>query len=111
MESFIGSLEKAYSGQLNHWTGQRKKPMFPAETWNIPQRILNDQPTTNNSVESWNACWSNTLVTSHNILRVVTAFKHEDSLARTKFQEQVAGRAIDPNPGQTRHGLARLEEI
>ena len=111
VESFIGYVEKAYIGRLNHRTGQRKKPMFPAETWNIHQRILNDQPTTNNSVEAWNSRWNHTLGTGHNILRVITAFKHENSLARTKFQEQVAGQAIDPNPGQTRHRLARLEEI
>ena len=83
--------------------------MFPAETWNIHQRILNDQPTTNNSVEAWNFYWNHTL--GHNILWVITAFKHENSLARTKFQEQVEGQAINPNPGRTRHRLARLEEI
>ena len=68
VESFIGYVEKAYIGRLNHRTGQRKKPMFPAETWNIHQRILNDQPTTNNSVEAWNSRWNHTLGTGHNIL-------------------------------------------
>ena len=51
-------------------------------------------------MEAWNSRWNHTLGTGHNILRVITAIRHDDSLARTKFQEQVAGRAIDPNPAE-----------
>ena len=83
--------------------------MFPISIWNTYQLVLDDQPMTNNSVESWNARWNSTLGTNNNILRVVNAFKNEDSLARTKFLEAMSGRAVYPNPARTERRLAELK--
>ena len=85
--------------------------MFPIPIWNTYQLILDGEPNTNNSVESWNACWNATLGTNHNILRVVNAFKNEDSLARTKFLETISGRAVDPNPARKKRKECRLAEM
>ena len=49
--------------------------------------------------------------TNHNILRVIMNFRKEDSLARTKFQQRVAGQLNDPNPGRTSRHQARLEDL
>ena len=47
------------------------------------------------------AKWNKTIGDNTNALRVITGFKKEDSLARTKLQEYVAGRNGDPNAGRT----------
>ena len=110
VEDFLSYVERVNIGRLNERTGRRKQPLFPIPTWNVFQRIMNDEPTTNNSVESWNARWNGNLGTNHNVLRVVTAFKQEDALARTKFQQSLGGHT-NPNPKQTGRKELRLAEI
>ena len=97
----ITYCENTYIGKPNTRTGTRKNPRFQISMWNIYDRILADEPTTNIAVESWNARWNIAHRANHNVLRVINGFKIEDSLARTKFQEQVAGRAVNPNPART----------
>ena len=101
VDAFLTYCENTYIGKPNKRTGTRKNPRFQIFMWNIYDRILADEPTTNNAVESWNARWNNAHRANHNVLRVINGFKIEDSLARTKFQEQVAGRAVNPNPART----------
>ena len=48
-----------------------------------------------------------TMSTNHNVLRV----KKEESLARTKFLQRVAGQHNDPNPGRTSRHQAPLEDL
>ena len=111
VQDFLAYVERAYIGRvLNTRTGQRKQATFPAALWSTYSRILQDIPTTTNAVESWNAKW-NASTSNSNILRVIGNFKLEDSLARTKFQELVSGRYVDPNPGRTNRRLAKLEEL
>ena len=111
IEDFLSYVERAYIGTLNQATGERRRPMFPISIWNTYQLVLDDEPMTNNSVESWNARWNSTLGTNHNILRVVNAFKNEDSLARTKFLEAMSGRAVDPNPARKTRKESRHAEL
>ena len=49
--------------------------------------------------------------TTHNIWRIINGFKLEDSLARQKLQEEVAGRATDPNPSRTDRRSARHNSL
>ena len=111
VDSFLSYVERTYIGKLNPRTGGRKDPMFSVSMWSIHSRIVGDEHTTNNGVESWNARWNNAHRANHNVLRVVSGFKCEDSLARTKFQEQVAGRTINPNSGRSDRRSARVEGL
>ena len=109
VEEYLTYCENTYVGKLNGRTGTRKNPRFPVAMWNIHERILSDEPTTNNAVESWNARWNNAHRANHNVLRVIKGFKTEDALARTKFQEHITGRANNPNPGRTDRRSGRLK--
>ena len=111
MDMFLGYVERTYIGKLNTRTGRRKDPMFNPSMWNIFHRVMNDEPTTNNAIELWNAKWNNAHRANHNVARVIGGFKAEDALARTKFQQQVAGRLADPNPVSSDRRSARHEQL
>ena len=111
VEDFLSYFVGTYIGEKNNRTGNRKDPMFPVSMWNIHGRIVQGQPATNNAVESWNARWNQSMGTNHNIWRVITGFKVEDSLARTEFMEQVTQRNIDPNPGRSSRRSGRMNTL
>lgn len=47
-------FEKYYIGTVNPRNDrERSIPWFPIELWSVYQRVLNDEPRTNNSTESW----------------------------------------------------------
>lgn len=108
VQNFLGYVERTFIGKMI--AGQRRPALFPPAIWSTHSNILQGNQTTTNAVESWNAKWNST-TTNHNILRIITNFKMEDSLARTKFQELVSGRFVDPNPGRTSRKQAKLEEL
>ena len=101
IEDFLHYVERNYVGKLNHRSGQRNKAIFPPEIWSNFVRILNKETTTNNAVQAWNSTWNKSVGTNHNVLRVINHFKSEDSIARTKFQQVVAGTFTNHNPGRT----------
>ena len=111
VDDYLAYVEDNYIGKLNTRNGIRKKPRFAHEMWSLHSRIVEGIRTTNNSVESWNARWNKTIGDNRNALRVITGFKKEDSLARTKLQEYVAGRNGDPNSGRTGRRSYRSEEL
>ena len=108
VDDFLNYVEGTYIGRKLRG-GERGNPLFSIEMWNIRERVLQDKQTTNNAVESWNARWNNSIGTNHNILSIITGFKNEDALARTKFQQVVAGRATNPNPARKDRRSGRLE--
>ena len=110
VQSFLHYFELTYIGRIL-LGGDHGNPLFPHDMWNIRTRVLNDQHTTNNRVESWNARWNNSLGTNHNIFSVIKAFMKEDALARQKFQEMVAGRDANPNPRRQVRRSIHLERM
>ena len=53
-EKFLNYFEEYYIGLLCDGSNSlRKRPMFPVELWNVYDLSLNDEPRTNNSLESW----------------------------------------------------------
>ena len=101
VQDYLSYVENTFIGKVNGRSGMRKNPRFSIISWSSYERIMNGQPTTNNSVESWNGKWNKTHPDNHNVLRLITGFQKEDSFARTKFYEIVAGKYTDPNPGRT----------
>ena len=97
--SFLTYLESTWIGR-KRTRGNRSAPRFPLSMWNIHSNIVADRPTTNNAVESFNGRWNQSIGTSFNIWKVVSKFKTEDSLARTKLQEMVTARRSGEHPGR-----------
>ena len=79
--------------------------------WTIFERVLADKSTTNNNVENWNKNWNTSLGKCFNIYRVIEAFKAENSLAKYKHLEYVAGRVTQDHPGRRDRKAARNERL
>ena len=79
--------------------------------WNLYDRIVSGKQCTNNSVESWNARWTRTIGTNHNLYRVINAFKKEDSLARQKFHEIISGHISEPNPSRKDRKTCQMRQL
>ena len=91
--------------------GNRATPRFPISMWNIHANIVENRPTTNNAVESFNARWNQSIGTNCNVWRVIEKFKTEDSLARAKLEELVTGRNNDSHPSRSNERKLRLDRI
>ena len=111
IDNFLCYMERTYIGKINSVNNIRSKPYFAISMWNLYDRIVGDKQCTNNGVKSWNARWTNTLGTNHNLYRVVSAFKKEDSLARQKFHEVVSGRSTEPNPSRKDRKTCRMKQL
>ena len=107
--SFLCYYERTYKGKPTR-TG-RSNPYFAISMWNLYDCIIAEKLCTNNGVESWNARWTSTLGTNHNIFRVISAFKNEDSLARQKFHELLSGQDAEANPSRKDRRTCRLNQI
>ena len=86
--TFLVYVEATWIGR-RRTCSNRSAPRFPHSMWNINSNIVEDRPTTNNAVESFNGCWNQSIGTSFNIWTVISKFKTEDKLARTKLQKMV----------------------
>ena len=85
VQDYLSYVENTFIGKVNGRSGMRKNPRFSITSWSSYERIMNGEPTTNNSVESWNGKWNKTHPDNHNVLRLITGFQKEDSFVRTKF--------------------------
>ncbi|KAB0805437.1 hypothetical protein PPYR_02407 [Photinus pyralis] len=52
LQPLLDWFEDNYMGRLNRRGNGRRRPLFPPETWNLYDRVLNDQDRTNNHVEA-----------------------------------------------------------
>ena len=84
--NFMSYVENTYICKSNR-RGERRPPVFPIPIWN------------------------NMIGTNHNLWRIINGFKKEDSLARTKLQEVVAGCYTDPNPSRSGRRSLRQEGL
>ena len=85
--------------------------MFPFSMWNQWHCVMDDIPTTNNAVESFNRSWNLSSNRKPNLWQTIDAFKREDSLANQKLTELLSGDYVDPNPGRKLQSEARIEKI
>ena len=54
LDDFINYVETYYIGKLKDNSEIcREKPMFPVTLWNCYERVIEDLPRSNNTVESW----------------------------------------------------------
>ena len=108
--TFLTYVEATWIGR-RRTRGNRSAPRFQHSMWNINSNIVEDRPTTNNAVESFNGRWNQSIGTSFNIWTVISKFKTEDSLARTKLQEMVTARRSDEHPARMEAKACRLKKL
>ena len=83
---FISYFEITFIGAKRGRRRTRDEPMFSRSLWNVRERVLNDLPRTNNSVEAFN-CAIQSTVTSYNpnVWKLIMALQKEEGLVQAKL--------------------------
>ena len=90
-----------------NWVGGNDtNARFPVQMWDT---IREGQPTTNNSVESFNRSWNLSTGAKPSIWKVIRGFKREINTAAKKRTEILQGTYVEPNPGRKKQ-TARLQQ-
>ena len=87
---YIDYFERTYVGRRVGRVGARRAPLFKPEQWSIYEDLLEDSPTTNNALEAFNKQWNATKLPSDTFWTVIKGFKREDSLAETRYLQDIA---------------------
>ena len=83
---FISYFENTYIGQKRR--ARRLKPTYETEIWSVHDRILHDQPRTNNAIEGFHSGLSSHITNSHpSIWKLIDGLKIADHKARKKLTE------------------------
>jgi hypothetical protein len=94
-QPILDYFEHTYVGQVR--AGVRQEPLFPIELWNVSDRMEDDLPRTNNSLEGWHHAFSSSINERHpNIWKFIKILKAEDALQRRKIASITAGEEAPP---------------
>ena len=69
--------EDNYIGRLRR-LNRRSQPFFPIRLWNMYDRVINNLPRTNNSVEGWHHAFQNTLDCHHPSIYKLLQYLHNE---------------------------------
>ena len=88
--AYISYFENNYIGQKRR--NRRLTPTFPIEIWNVRDRILNDNPRTNNAIEGFHSGLNNFITNSHpSLWRLIDGFRTADHMSRKRLAEYGRG--------------------
>lgn len=102
LDVILDYIEENYIGVIRR--GRYRRPRFPYSMWGVYDRVVNDLPRTNNSVEGWHNRFNRHVGCHHaNIWKIVDVLKQEDDLSRVELLHIQQGRNVaNPNPVYTR---------
>ncbi|XP_031342271.1 uncharacterized protein LOC116170185 [Photinus pyralis] len=112
LQPLLDWFEDNYMGRLNRRGNGRRRPLFPPETWNLYDRVLNDQDRTNNHVEAAHRRIQTELGVHH-----PTTWKFIDGLRKvqknrdTYYEQLVAGNSAPPKLRKYRMADERIKSI
>ena len=107
----IDYFEDNYVGRLRR-QGRRAAPRYPIAVWNVHDRVENDLPRTNNSVEGWNRKMQ-TAVSGHhpNIWRFLGILKREQNINNAHMDQLLGGHEPPPQRKKYRDCNTRIVTI
>lgn len=100
-KNFIDYVQRTYIG------AKGRAPMFSPDIWNLYRRILDNDITTNNSLEAFNRTFNGSACRKSNVWQTVTSFQREDRLFKQRVSEMSRGIFLDQNPGKKRRSLEK----
>ena len=86
---YIDYYERTYVGRKSGRTGSRRSPVYKPDLWSVYGEVLVGNPTTNNSMEAFNAQWNAMKLPSDNFWSVLEGFKREDALAKERYLQEI----------------------
>ena len=91
---FISYFEYAYIG-ISRGRGnriRRDKPLFPVKLWNVRERLFNDSPKSNNSVEGFHQALKSSITSMHpKIWKLCNDLKLELDLSESNIIQRNRG--------------------
>jgi hypothetical protein len=92
---FLSYFETTWIGVVQR--GRRRRPLFNIELWNVNDRVQNDLPRTNNSIEGWHRAFSRRVAITHPTLRrLVIKIRKEQSVTELIIAQNSAGVRVEP---------------
>ena len=78
---------KTYIGARNERTGLRRAAKINPDRWSQYNSIIEDKPSTTNSVEGFNSAWNSSSVLNSTVWVTVDHFRKEESIAVSRWRE------------------------
>ena len=90
---------------------RRETPKFPIHMWNVRQRVLNDLPRANNSVEGFHNALRSSITSTHpNLWKLCKALKAEEVLSQTKIAHVRRGDSTNPQKNHIKLSMQDLRD-
>ena len=86
IDSLFDYFENTFIGGLraNTRVGARKPALFPAKIWNVYERVLDNLPRTNNSVEGWHHVFDKSVNCHHpDVYHFINLLRKEEDNVRS----------------------------
>ena len=106
LADFGSYFTRTWIGVKSGRAGNRRRPMFPLESWNMYEATLEDGPTTNNTLESWNRTWNSLNGKHPNLWKVLSNFVKQEAEARRMLLMEAADYDTHNNTGRKRNSEA-----
>ncbi len=93
LSGFLHYFETYYIGiKKNKNSSLRKIPSFPIKLWNVRERVLNDEPRTNNGIEAWHCAFNGTVKNAHpTIYKLIKEFTLEQQSVELWIKQASSG--------------------
>ncbi|CAF3260105.1 unnamed protein product [Rotaria socialis] len=91
-DNIVEYFEKTWIGQRKKRGTGRKKPIFNYELWNVYERVINNLPRSNNSVEAWHCPFANRVSMAHpSTAKLADKIRREQSKFEIDIQQMLQG--------------------
>ena len=85
----------------------RKKPQFPIELWNVHDRVSQNLPRSNNSIEGWHNAFAQRVSITHPTINKLTAKIRTE---QSKFEIDIAQIRLGHEPKPKKATYRKLDE-
>lgn len=110
LEDFLTYFEATWIGIVQR--GRRRRPAFPQELWNVYERVVQDLPRTNNSIEGWHRAFDLRVAITHPTLcRLVDRLRKEQADNELLIEQANAGVALPPIKKKYQYVNQRLKNL
>ena len=108
-------MERTYIGALNWRTGNRKAPTFAHSLWSKFHSVLEDEASTSNAAEGFNAALAMSLPRNCSVWTLIKQLQSEENVNIRKVMDAALGpqnnAASNPNTTRNSARIERREEL
>jgi hypothetical protein len=114
VDDLVNYYERTYIGAVFGRQRTRRQPLFPVDTWNKYQDVLDGVDITNNRVEGFNSGWTASLSRQPSLYTVLEGFLQKEAWAETILREDavaVGGNAMNDNRSRRLQAVQRRQDL